>query len=261
MFYLQAVGGLCNRILAIDSALSLANNFGMDLAILWEINDLLNCQFTELFEFDERVFSLTERVEKNYFFRQVHKLSNFIRFDKFIYTSEFKRLRDSNYDFNKLSSYKSIYICGFNRFDKGYNLARHFKPVPFLQKKINTSIDRFTKKTIGLHLRRTDHKDAIAKSSTNQFIEKINAELLLDDQIIFFLTTDSPEDEERLKTIFGNKIITNKSRLERNSKEGIQDALIDLYCLAATNKIYGSYKSSFSEAAAEIGKNQLIIIE
>jgi hypothetical protein len=36
----------------------------------------------------------------------------------------------------------------------------------------------------------------------------------------------------------------------RSEPAGVQDALIDLYCLAKTQKILGSFHSSFSEEAA-----------
>ncbi|MDR2121881.1 MAG: hypothetical protein LBP34_02035 [Flavobacteriaceae bacterium] len=39
--------------------------------------------------------------------------------------------------------------------------------------------------------------------------------------------------------------------LDRNLKQGIQDAVVDMFCLANTQKIYGFYWSSYSEIAAK----------
>ena len=49
--------------------------------------------------------------------------------------------------------------------------------------------------------------------------------------------------------------------LRRNTLDGMQAAVIDLFCLANTNRIYGSYWSSFSEIAAQIKKAELVIVQ
>jgi hypothetical protein len=43
----------------------------------------------------------------------------------------------------------------------------------------------------------------------------------------------------------------------RNLQKGIQDAVVDMYCLAGCQKIIGSYFSSFSEVAAQINGIEL----
>jgi hypothetical protein len=49
--------------------------------------------------------------------------------------------------------------------------------------------------------------------------------------------------------------------LSRKSVGGIQDAAIDLWILSRTQKILGSYRSSFSETASEIRGIPLKIIK
>jgi len=71
--------------------------------------------------------------------------------------------------------------------------------------------------------------------------------------LFFFLATDSPEEEQDMKKLFGDRIITFAKKLDRNNPEAIQDALVDLLCLSKTRKIIGSFYSSFSDIAADIG--------
>jgi len=210
---------------------------------------------------DQNPFTLIERNQKNIFSRQLDKAINYMRFEKFIYVRAFKALRDASFDFGKLKNYQSIYICGFNRFHNGNGLSNKFKPTASLQNRIKVSTSAFNKNTIGLHLRRTDHMDAINVSSTEKFIQYIEKELKENDNTNFFLATDSAKEEEKLRSLFGHKIISNQSDISRNSVAGIQDALVDLYCLAKTKKIYGSFKSSFSETAAQIGNSELVIVQ
>jgi hypothetical protein len=41
----------------------------------------------------------------------------------------------------------------------------------------------------------------------------------------------------------------------------MQESVVDLFCLSRMSKIYGSYWSSFSEVAAEIGNVDLIVLK
>lgn len=86
-------------------------------------------------------------------------------------------------------------------------------------------------------------------------------ELANDPATRFFLATDSPDVEEHLEAIFPDRItIHPKKSLDRNVPEAIQDALVDLLCLAATRKLIGSYWSTFTNAAAAIGGIESVIV-
>ena len=116
--------------------------------------------------------------------------------------------------------------------------------------------------TIGLHIRRTDHSTSIEYSTLDIFTKIIQEELLKDGNANFFVCSDTHETLKDLKLKFGDKILSNEiESYDRNNKNAISDALIDLYCLAATRKIYGSYFSSFSQVAADIGSVQEISVK
>ena len=70
----------------------------------------------------------------------------------------------------------------------------------------------------------------------------------------FFLATDDKDEETLLRKTFPGRIVSNENRtLRRDSLDGMYDALLDLYCLAACKKIIGSYYSSFTDTAAALG--------
>ncbi len=85
-------------------------------------------------------------------------------------------------------------------------------------------------------------------------------ELMADPEINFYLATDDLKVETLLINKFPGKIITYKKDYSRATVKGIQDAMVDLYSLANTCKIYGSYFSSFSDMASRIGNIPLIVI-
>ena len=81
----------------------------------------------------------------------------------------------------------------------------------------------------GVHLRRTDHKRAIKRSPTSLFIEKMEEDIRRDPSVKFYLATDDPEEEAYFKERFGDRIMTySKRSLDRNTKTGMEDAVLDL---------------------------------
>jgi hypothetical protein len=101
---------------------------------------------------------------------------------------------------------------------------------------------------------------SIKHSPLSEFKKVMDAELTKDTNTKFFVATDSPSDEAELKRKYPGKIITYEKEISRNSEKGIQDALVDLLCLAETSKIIGSYYSSFSDVASYMGGIELQLI-
>ena len=101
---------------------------------------------------------------------------------------------------------------------------------------------------------------AIQKSPINLFITAMGNAIDQNPQTNFYLATDSESDKQLLRNKFGNRIITSQQAAERNTTSGIQNAVVDLYALSKTHTIFGSYYSSFSEIAAQLGNNKLHIL-
>ena len=55
------------------------------------------------------------------------------------------------------------------------------------------------------------------------------------------------------------RIITSPYKADRSTSEGIIEAITEMYALKSTQKIYGSYRSSYSILAADLSNIPLII--
>ncbi len=75
----------------------------------------------------------------------------------------------------------------------------------------------------------------------------------------FFLATDEVGVKDRLMSKYGNRILSLNINLSRTNVDGMRGAVADLWALSRTNKVLGTYYSSFSKIAAEIGGVDLIV--
>ncbi|CAE8681871.1 unnamed protein product, partial [Polarella glacialis] len=115
--------------------------------------------------------------------------------------------------------------------------------------------------SMSVHIRRTDHVKAITRSPDELFLDAMDACLFKDEDATFFLATDDPEVEAAMRHRFGNRLLTQRKRtLDRNSPEGIEDALLDLLLLAQGEKVIGSFRSSFSAMASHFRMVPLQIV-
>lgn len=182
-------------------------------------------------------------------------------YKKVIYADELNRLLEQNFNFQELTGFESVYIQTYRRFFQLESPFYQFKPTPDLQDTIDSYAHTFHDSTVGVHIRRTDHRRSILNSPTHKFIEFMQAEIEQNSNTRFFLATDSPEDERLLKKTFPGRIIIHpKQSLDRNSPQAIQDALVDLFCLSKTKKLFGSYWSSFSKVATQLGNIEFVVV-
>ena len=73
----------------------------------------------------------------------------------------------------------------------------------------------------------------------------------------FFLATDAPEEERRLRDLFPGRVMSYAPPAkvyDRNRSRALCDAVVDLYCLSKTRELLASFDSSFSSTAAELGR-------
>ncbi|MCM1425522.1 MAG: hypothetical protein NC118_02850 [Eubacterium sp.] len=122
------------------------------------------------------------------------------------------------------------------------------------------SVLKDNKNIVGVHIRRTDHNVAIAESKTEDFIRYMDNIVKEDGTVSFFLATDDKQEENRLKQIYGSKIITVDEKVwGRDSREGMKAGIVDVLCLSQCIYMLGSYTSVFSRFASEYGKCDLIV--
>ena len=132
------------------------------------------------------------------------------------------------------------------------NYADIFQPQEDIQRRIDEITKDWKGHVVGLHVRRTDNVRAIQNSPIERYYQIIKKEVEIDSLVRFYLATDSEEVKHDLTSRFVNLIITMPLCLKRSSLQGMKDAVVDLYCLASTSKIYGSSASTYSMLAGKI---------
>ena len=269
---LVPVGGLANRMRAIGSAVKFCEKDKRDLSIIWFLDRGLQCSFFDLF----RPFEIEElnlKVRDNSFFDllvydrprkknlYIPALFESLIFQKSIDEETSRNLNRNNISIEQFNNYNKIYLACFIElysFTADYNI---FKPIPLLEKRINELASLFDEYTIGIHIRRTDNIQSINNSPTELFIKKMEEELIKNNKIKFYLASDSVEEKRRLKDIFGEKLITSFNKPRRDTKEGMQEALVEFYALSRTSQIIGSFYSTFSQIAAQISNIKYTILK
>ncbi len=263
MLILQSVGGLCNRIRAIDTMLSLSRKIDTKLVVYWDRNDELNASFTALFDFrNQFVLKETKYHSKNHPSTKIKNLIARIklyRFFKFLgysgvyYVDDIVKMKEQGFDFTSLDRDKNYYFYFYAKIIENPTPYQEFTPQPYIMKIIDQVTAGFTPHTIGVHIRRTDNTHSIKNSPVQLFVDRMAKELELNPLTNFYLATDDPETEQFVESNFPGKIMKYSKELSRSSETGIRDAVVDLWALSRTKKILGSFYSSFSHTAAEIG--------
>lgn len=129
------------------------------------------------------------------------------------------------------------------------------KPSKNIEEKGAYLFRELTGQCVGVHVRRTDHTEAIANSPLALFAERMKKELETAADTSFFVATDDKEVRRELKELLPDaKLIFPQSDvIDRDSKEGIEEAFIEMLALSKCRKILGSYNSTFSLLPSYIG--------
>ena len=270
MIILEPLGGLANRMRVIASGIWLKEKLQTELTVVWNENYELNCSYNLLFE-DNGAFSILKKERKyNYI-----KTSTQTSLTKKISTYIVNKLIGIDYCIQESDLYKIVskdiyeavkkpkitYIQTCQEFGDNLFAFQYFTPVLSIIDKIDSVTNAFTPFTIGIHIRRTDNMNYIKYSPLDLFINEMKKELGTQKDTTFFLCTDDQEVEDTIITIFGEKVITYKKKISRQTSRGMQDAVVDLYCLSKTQKILGSYWSSFAEIASRFNNIELNVLK
>lgn len=264
---LVPVGGLANRMKAIDAAYHLAKDCGSKLQVIWFKDKGLNCRFDQLFQHPtdsiitirEATFCdllLEDRPRKKNFF--LPWLPEHLKYDACIYEQQATLLFYDHFDYAAWAKGRKVYLasCVYFYPQPDDKLFKLFKPIASLQQRIDACSEHFNEHTIGIHIRRTDNIASITQSPTELFIKQMEKFVERQPDTTFYLATDSEEEKQKLKQVFVERISMSGHAAERNSLQGMQDALVELYTLSRTSRIIGSMQSSYSETAAQIGRIQ-----
>lgn len=259
MLYIEPIGGLCNRMRAVNSAYYLAEKMKVQLTIVWVENSDLNCKIESLFTLPKTITVVDVRKGIiNGLWRKIKFRTVKQHYDE----SAVLMIRDENYqiDIEQFDTKKDIYFKTGQQFYRFHNYDL-FVPTNMILKRVEMITKDYNSRTIGIHIRRTDNIQAKQMSSIESFICIIKKELNINPETCFYLSTDDFVVENDIRQHFGGAILTQKEKnLNRDSEKGIRDALVDLLCLSRTSHIYGSYWSSFSDVSAMIGNIELTVV-
>lgn len=253
---------------AVNSAVSLSRELNIKIRIAWVKDFGLNAKFSDLFNYPEdknieiyqpsfSIYNLPFTMRYPYYMNFIKYMLS-IKYDKVLILNQ---LEIEKVNPESLVNNKKIFITSYSDFNKSEFDSALFKPVDKLMNEIDNISNKFIQPTYGIHIRRGDNKESSYYSPTELFENKIDEILKEEYNAQFYLATDSIEDKNRLIKKYGNHIISKFFNTNRNKLEGIESAVIDLFVLARTKMLIGSYWSSFSEVAAMIGKVPLIQIK
>lgn len=270
---LVPIGGLANRIYAITSAIAFCKDYDVKLRIIWFKDKGMGADFHSLFdlssEVDKSKVEIIDAKWYHYIYDRPRKrnlwlpsLWQYLAFRKRIYEKDISSGLPIEKLLNITKSSSSLYMIHFGLFYYKVPFAKELSLVSQIRNKIEDRIRTFSLKdnVIGIHIRRGDHQVSIARSPLSLFIDKINEEIANDPYIRFYVASDSYSVKKKLMKMFGERIITFGGDVKRDNRVSIEDALIELYSLSATKKMYGSQASTFSELAAKLGNIEIEVL-
>lgn len=263
-------GGLANRIYAMTSAIGFCMENHIKLKVIWFKDWGMGAGFHDLFTISSQCddLKIIEANWRDFFLYDKPKKSNlwipfFYQKWKFDGIYSQKELSDSipfEAWYQSHNNDMNIYVYHCYKIQDKKNYLDILSPTDSIKKILNERLKLLSPYTIGIHIRRTDHFQSVRKSPLSEFINKIQQEIMMDPLTDFYIASDSKDEKSELKTIFGGRIITIDKPVSRDTKDGIMEALVELFTLANTKKIYGSSGSTYSMLAAEIGNIPLEVV-
>lgn len=255
----EPTAGLGNRMRAIAAAIELARRLACPLRLVWTRTPALGCRFDELFQplpgvaVAEHSWTMS-RIERG--------LGTRLGFYHYLTEPEIE-LRRRGGGFDDLAGVRRPYLITCARFLDVRVQLEHPRPIDAITREVDRTAAAFTPHTVGVHIRRGENDPATHEPLTaplDSFLTAMRRQIDAEPRTNFFLSTDSPAEEVLVVAAFGSRIITLPKSLDRRTPAAIRGALVDMLCLARTRAILGSYFSSFTELAAEIGGSRLIVV-
>lgn len=271
MIIIEPCAGLGNRLLGLGSAYAVAKKLNRDLLVIWKREVGCNVKASELFDLPMQVVEISENGWKKgpveHFKSNQVKKKYRSEASLFLECDDVERIKaEGGYEelLRVIKKEPIVYIKSFGPIcELDASCYTFLKPSAVIETKGANLLGQLDEHTVGVHVRRTDHTEAIANSPLALFAEAIKSELSEDAQANFFVATDDATVKKELRELLPEvKLIFNESGIiDRNSKEGLEDALIEMLALSRGKKILGSYNSTFSLLPSYIGNIPLEVVK
>lgn len=261
--YFVPIGGLCNRMRAMASSVYVATKMGCPITVYWNKNKECFADFSDLFKpvvldnvtlkpytCSDSYLALARK--RNLY---IPSLIRHFMFDRQLV--EHACLSDDEIDGLR----GRIYIISGSFVANCCSLKSLFVPTLEIQEQINLLSAQFSEHVCGIHIRRTDNDKSIQKNEIADYLRYMDGKVETCPDVRFFLATDSTQVKQLMSDRYGDRLLSHPAKLERTSIQGMKDAVVDLWCLSLTKEIIGSFHSSYSEIAAELGGIELKILE
>ena len=266
MITVKVNGGLGNRMRVLASCKALISALPeQKMKVIWERNDELNVPFGHLFEPIPGVKLVERRYLPRLFFllrrkRRIKDNSHYLRASLRLSDAEIRSMADREQALLSLIEREdSVYI---NTCEHFFGLQSAVKDLAIRQHiwyEVEKIKDKLSKSYVGMHIRRGDNHESISRSPLYLFETKIEALTKGGLEQSIFVASDDQGVKKQLGERFKSlHFAPNKYR--RNQVAGAEEALISLLVLAGSEKIYGSYWSSFSEVSALVGGIELEVL-
>lgn len=244
--------GLGNRIKCMVSTIkrcSESTNYEVIAkpCVYWPINNQCGCDFEDIFKSDilfedicEEEFNLLKEYGKT---GDAHINKSWKLETDYIKDIDFKYNRLPRSSINEFLPYIHYIKPRQDIVDMAYTFVNIYK-------------DSFSKnEVIGVHIRKGDfiglYDGRHRISKEEYFIEKMRCLLEINPNYKFLLCTEDEDTEERFRKIFGSSrvIFFQKRFRDRNTKESIKEAFVDMLLLSRCSIIIGTFLSTFTEMA------------
>lgn len=272
-------GGLCNRLRAVLSAVSLIEEQHVvaRLRVGWSADAECAARFDQLFEplGSPHVTIAPRRWTDRPVTRRNLHWPALVR--SLFYTAQYRNRPPTIEALSDLLPQKAateatvpaasaagevrLYVSTGHAFcDYSPAYVRRLRPLPHLQERIDALSAAFDDHTVGIHIRRTDHTTCIAESPDALFLDAMQQVVDAAPATRFYLATDDADLKRRLTERFPGRVAVQECSGTRADLRGMEEAVVDLWTLARTSRLLGSFWSSFTDTAAEIGGIPLEII-
>lgn len=264
---LSPLGGLANRMRAILAADTLCREVGSELKVVWMRESGLNARFCDLFQ-PLSVADVQELGAKDYLLYApplkrnlfIPSIPQKLRFDTTLFDWHLPVLQQNPEELAAMLKGKNVFVAsGLGFFPTNDALfAQYFKPLPSLMEEVGQRTAAFGDQTVGVHIRRTDNAMSIQCSPIEAFVERMEA---FPATTNFYLATDDERVKSLMSEKFPHRVWSSPFEADRNSLEGMREAVVEMFSLAKTSHFLGSYYSSFSDIIVAMNQHGEIVVK